>query len=107
MLETKMRSPVLTLGLFLIVAAPAFAQVPPEKAEATFAVADGLELKLWASEPLFVNPTCIDIDHAGRVWVSESVNYRHTLHRLPPRRPAGDRILILEDSRGTGKADKV
>src|SRR3954453_3679595 len=83
------------------------AQVPPDKALSTFTVADGLELQLWASEPLFVNPTCIDIYHLGRVWVCESVNYRCRLRKQPLRRPEGDRILILEDSKGTGKADKV
>ena len=85
----------------------AVAQVPPEKAEATFTVADGLEMKLWASEPLFANPTCMDIDHLGRVWVCESVNYRTKLHKKPLNRAEGDRILILEDSKGSGKADTV
>jgi putative membrane-bound dehydrogenase-like protein len=83
------------------------AQLPPEKAERTFTVSDGLEFKLWASEPLFVNPTCMDIDHKGRVWVCESVNYRDTLHRRPLRRAAGDRIVILEDTKGAGRADKA
>jgi putative membrane-bound dehydrogenase-like protein len=82
-------------------------QLPPEKAAATFTVSPGLEMKLWASEPLFSNPTCIDVDHLGRVWVLESVNYRDTLRNRPLRRPAGDRILILEDSQKTGEADKV
>src|SRR5713226_9398241 len=93
------------LLLLLPVAAPA--QVPPEKVESTFTVAEGLEIKLWASEPLFVNPTCMDIDHKGRVWVCESVNYRHSLHHQPPLRPEGDRIVILEDTKGIGKADKA
>jgi putative membrane-bound dehydrogenase-like protein len=88
--------------------APVGAQVPPEQSESTFTVHNpDLEFKLWASEPLFANPTCIDIDHLGRVWVCESVNYRTTLHKKPLNRPAGDRILILEDSKGTGKADKA
>ena len=84
-------------------------QVAPDKALSTFTVnAEGLELSLWASEEVggFCNPTCIDVDHKGRVWVCESVNYRHTLHHQPPRRPEGDRILILEDTKGEGKADK-
>ena len=49
----------------------------------------------------------MDIDHKGRVWVCESVNYRDTLHHRPLRRPAGDRIVILEDTSGVGKADKA
>lgn len=85
----------------------AHSQLDPDKARKTFKVSDGLEMTLWASEPLFVNPTCMDIDHKGRVWVCESVNYRSKLHRRKPARPEGDRILILEDSTGKGKADKV
>lgn len=96
------------LGILIPPISSAVAQVPPEKALATFTVHDPeLELSLWASEPLFANPTCVDIDHKGRVWVCESVNYRHKLHHRPPNRPEGDRILILEDTKGTGNADKV
>src|SRR5262245_13624272 len=94
-------------GLVLTVG-PLSAQVPPEKAEATFTVTNPeLEWKLWASEPLFCNPTSMDIDHLGRVWVCEAVNYRQILRGKPVLRPEGDRILILEDSKGGGKADKV
>src|SRR5262249_45735198 len=91
----------------MVFPATALGQVPPEKVLSTFKVSDGLEISLWASEPLFVNPTCMDIDHKGRVWVCDSVNYRHTIHRIKPRRPAGDRIVILEDTKRTGKADKA
>jgi putative membrane-bound dehydrogenase-like protein len=100
--------------LFSCVAAVLFvptlaqAQLPPDKAEATFTVADGLEMRLWASEPLFVNPTCIDIDHKGRVWVCEAVNYRLKWQgKKGLNRPEGDRIVILEDTKGTGRADKA
>jgi hypothetical protein len=99
---------VLVFGVLLASANPLAAQVPPEKAEATFTVTNPeLEWKLWASEPLFANPTSMDIDHKGRVWVCESVNYRHTLHKRPPNRPEGDRILILEDSKCTGQAHQI
>ena len=37
-------------------------------------VPEGLEVKLWAKS--FYNPTNIDIDHKGRVWVAEGRNYR-------------------------------
>jgi putative membrane-bound dehydrogenase-like protein len=102
----RMRS--LSLGVWLVLAAAAPAQVAPEQALSTFTVSNpALEISLWASEPLLANPTCMDVDHRGRVWVCESVNYRHRLHHQPPRRPAGDRILILEDTTGAGRADKV
>ena len=63
----------------------------------------GLEATLFASEPLLSNPTNMDIDERGRVWVCDVVNYRE--HGRSDRRPAGDRILILEDTDGDGVAD--
>ena len=66
------------------------AQVPPDKALSTFKVADGLQVELFAAEPMFVNPTCMDIDHKGRVWVCEAVNYRRKLLR-PADHPARGR----------------
>lgn len=86
---------------------PAIAQVPLEKAEATFSVPAGMEFKVWAAEPLFVNPTTFDIDEKGRAWVCEAVNYRRKLRNQPPLRTEGDRIVILIDSDGDGKADKT
>jgi putative membrane-bound dehydrogenase-like protein len=61
-----------------------------------------LQAELFASEPLLLSPSNIDIDHRGRVWVCEIVNYRSHQHD----RPEGDRILILEDTDHDGKADK-
>src|ERR1700722_666238 len=93
--------------LLLVVSAAARGQVAPDKTESTFTVSDGLEFKLWAAEPLLINPTCMDIDHKGRVWVCEAVNYRTKMHKKPLNRAEGDRIVILEDTKGTGKADKA
>jgi putative membrane-bound dehydrogenase-like protein len=67
--------------------------------------ADGLEATLFASEPMMGNPTNIDVDSRGRVWVCEAFNYRPQLNPDNPQRAEGDRILILEDSNGDGKAD--
>src|SRR3954468_19362823 len=93
--------------LLVLTTVAARAQVPPEKALATFTTSPGLQITPWAHEPLCVNPTCCDVDHKGRVWMPESINYRNHLRNQPLRRPEGDRILVLEDSQGTGKADKV
>ena len=68
-------------------------------------VGDGLEVTLFASEPMLLSPANIDIDHRGRVWVSEVVNYRKFANKNNPFREKGDRILILEDTNGDGKAD--
>ncbi|MEI6534692.1 MAG: PVC-type heme-binding CxxCH protein, partial [Verrucomicrobiaceae bacterium] len=64
----------------------------------------GLEAKLFAAEPMVQNPTNIDVDPQGRVWIAECVNYRHWA--TPPIRPEGDRIVVLEDTTGDGEADK-
>lgn len=77
----------------------------PENAISALKVADGLDIALFASEPMMTNPTNMDIDHKGRVWITEAYNYRITLHPDQPVKEAGDRILILEDNNGDGKAD--
>src|SRR5688572_24271070 len=69
-------------------------------------VYDGLEVSLFASEPMFSNPTNISIDSKGRVWVCEAYNYRNALNPKNPVKKEGDRIMILEDTDGDGKADK-
>ncbi len=73
-----------------------------EESEKALKAADGLEVKLWASEPNVINPTNIDIDEKGRVWVAEGCNYRGKTNM----RPEGDCIVVLEDSKGTGVCDK-
>lgn len=74
---------------------PAF--IPPEM----FEIDSSLELTVWASTPLLYNPTNMDIDHAGRIWVAEGVNYRGR----QGTRAAGDRIAVLQDTDGDGKCD--
>jgi putative membrane-bound dehydrogenase-like protein len=69
-------------------------------------VYDGLKVNLFASEPMFSNPTNISVDSKGRVWVCEAYNYRNALNPKNPVKKEGDRIMILEDTDGDGKADK-
>jgi len=68
----------------------------------TLKLADGLTATLFAAEPLLSSPSDIDIDSRGRVWVCEVLNYRGKKET----RAEGDRILVLEDTDGDGKADK-
>ena len=74
----------------------------PDNAVAGLKVADGVEATLAASEPVLKSLTNLDIDHRGRVWVCEVVNYR----RHNGERPEGDRILILEDTNQDGIMDQ-
>jgi putative membrane-bound dehydrogenase-like protein len=78
----------------------------PETSLADLKVADGLEVTLFASEPMFTNPTNMDIDARGRVWICEAFNYRNQHNPKNPVRGEGDRIMILEDTDGDGAADK-
>lgn len=71
--------------------------VPPMR----FKVPDDLEVTVWAATPQLYNPTNVDVDAKGRLWVTEGVNYRS--HK--GRRPEGDRVVVLEDTDGDGKAD--
>jgi putative membrane-bound dehydrogenase-like protein len=68
-----------------------------------FTVPEGFEVTVWATSPQIFNPTNIDFDERGRMYVAEGINYRGK----KGRRKEGDRIVILEDTLGAGKADKV
>ncbi|HTG44661.1 MAG TPA: PVC-type heme-binding CxxCH protein [Verrucomicrobiae bacterium] len=68
-------------------------------------VADGLEVTLFASEPMIRNPANMDVDARGRVWATEGANYR-VWNEWGKLRPEGDRIVIFEDTDGDGQADK-
>ncbi|MDB4673706.1 c-type cytochrome [Verrucomicrobiales bacterium] len=67
-----------------------------------FTVPEGLEVTVWATSPMLYNPTNMDVDKDGRIWVAEGVNYR----KHAGRREEGDRIQVLEDTDRDGKADK-
>ncbi len=78
---------------------PAPTHVPPS----LFKLSDPyLEISVWAASPMLKNPTNMDTDQHGRIWVAEGVNYRSQ----SKHQPAGDRIVVLEDTDGDGKADK-
>lgn len=100
----------LAAGLFAVTDLPA--QTAPRSGHAAaleqlgrMTVADGLAVTLFAAEPMVRNPTNIEIDPQGRVWCTEGVNYR-TWQQWGRLDPAGDRIVILEDSDGDGSADR-
>src|SRR6187549_1388135 len=68
---------------------------------------DDLEATLWAESPMFYNPTNMDVDIKGRIWITEAVNYRNFNNDSSKflHHENGDRVMILEDSNGDGKAD--
>lgn len=78
------------------------AQRPPQEAAASLSVPEGVEVKLFASEPMISNPIALDVDTLGRVWVTEGVDYRRNVAT-----PPNNKIKVLEDTDGDGVADKV
>jgi len=79
--------------------------IPVVPADA-FEVPEGLEVKVWAKSPLFYNPTNMDIDHQGRIWVAEGRNYRSFRNGFAkPYDGKGDRIMVVSDTDGDGVAD--
>lgn len=68
----------------------------------TLRVPEGFDVSLFASEPMITNPSAIDVDTRGRVWVAEIEWYR-----AKAKQPPADKIKVLEDTDGDGRADKV
>ena len=76
-----------------------------EGAIAKMTVAEHMKVNLFASEeqfPELVNPVQMAWDTKGRLWVSA---WRSYPERTPDSK-VGDSILIFEDTKGTGHADK-
>jgi putative heme-binding domain-containing protein len=74
----------------------------PAQAIEKMTVPEGFTVELVASEPDIVNPVAMAIDERGRFWITESFEY--------PRRepgPGRDRVKVLEDTTGDGRADKI
>ncbi len=74
----------------------------PEAERASFTVADGFEVNLYASEPMVAKPIQINFDPAGRLWVASSSVYP----QVRPGEAPDDKIVVLEDADGDGRADK-
>ncbi|MBM4068186.1 MAG: c-type cytochrome [Planctomycetes bacterium] len=75
-----------------------------EECAKRFKLLPGWEVKVFAAEPDIVNPIAFTVDERGRLWVVENFEYPR---RTPKGQKPRDRIKILEDTDGDGKADKV
>lgn len=70
-----------------------------------FKIDSRFEVNLFASEeqfPEIANPIQMRWDSRGRIWVSCSNTYPHVY----PGKEPNDKLVILEDTDGDGKADK-
>jgi putative membrane-bound dehydrogenase-like protein len=98
----------------------------PEEAAQRMTVPAGIGVQLFAAEPLVRQPVAMTFDERGRLWVIQYLQYPNPagLKRVkvdrysrteydrvpepPPHGPRGaDRITILEDSDGDGRADRA
>ncbi|TFV97944.1 dehydrogenase [Algoriphagus kandeliae] len=84
--------------------APRF-QLPlsPEESMKLVQIPVGFEMELFASEPMIINPMAMTWDERGRLYVIETVDYPNEVRT----EGGNDKIKILEDTDGDGKADKA
>ncbi|QHT67285.1 azurin [Rhodocytophaga rosea] len=74
----------------------------PDKSQ--FILQEGYQIELFASEvdlPI-PNPVAFTFDSQGKMWVATMPSYPH----YSPGNPPNDKLIILEDTNGDGKADK-
>jgi len=102
--------PTLATVLLMLVAPPLAAQnglrdIPDTAVEAqlkAFKLIEGAKINLFAHEPAVANPTHMNWDARGRLWVVSSPLYPH----IQPGQEEQDKIVILEDVDGDGVAEK-
>jgi putative heme-binding domain-containing protein len=75
----------------------------PEIERRSFQVADGFEVNLFAGDPMLAKPIQMNWDSAGRLWIASSEVYP----QIQPGQVANDKIIVLEDADGDGRADKT
>ena len=89
-----------TLFLRVAVAAESYSGLSPEEALKAFTLPEGFHASIVAAEPDVTQPVAYEFDDRGRLWVAEFLSY-------PKWAPEGhDRIVLLEDTKGTGRMDK-
>ncbi len=76
----------------------------PTASQSLIQVPVGFDLKLFASEPMIINPIYINWDEKGRLWAIETIDYPNEVREN--KEGGQDRIVILEDTDNDGKADK-
>lgn len=74
----------------------------PMKQMESFILDEGLEINLFASDPMMAKPIGMNWDEQGRLWIVSSRLYPH----IKPGQRSDDQVIVLEDKNGDGVADK-
>ena len=74
----------------------------PQAQLKTFVMDEGLEVNLFASDPMISKPIGMNWDEQGRLWVVSSRLYP----QIKPGERSDDKVIVLEDSNADGVADK-
>lgn len=69
---------------------------------AGFNLPEGMEINLFASDPMIAKPVQMNWDSRGRLWLVSSGMYPHII----PGAEENDKVLVLEDANSDGVADK-
>jgi putative membrane-bound dehydrogenase-like protein len=89
----------------LLLTATAFAQdhpLSPQAAPKAMTLPPGFQATLFAGEPDIVQPIAFTFDDRGRMWVVECLSYPN----WTKEKEGHDRVVILEDTTGSGHFDK-
>ena len=92
------------IGLALV-ARPVSTQRPsgppytPQESLATFQIADGFRIELFAGEPLVASPVAMEADERGHLFVVEMPGY-------PLDTSGSGRVVVLRDTNGDGLPDR-
>ena len=104
-IEYSDASPTIDIPNYVPPAGAERLQVPltPRASMKHWQVPPGFELRLFAAEPMIVNPIAMAWDERGRLWVLETVDYPNDKQ---PDGQGHDVLKILEDTDGDGSADR-
>jgi mono/diheme cytochrome c family protein/glucose/arabinose dehydrogenase len=80
--------------------------LPPDEAVKTFFMPPGYRVELVASEPLIHDPTAVDWDLQGRLWVVEMTGFVRDLVTPEPNLDPIGNVVVLEDTDNDGTMDK-